>query len=33
MHDLMQVVVVLSSVGVGLLVAAIILALIAGMLR
>lgn len=33
MHDLMQVVVVLSSVGVGLLVAAIILALLAGMLR
>lgn len=32
MHDLMQVVVVLSSVGVGLLVAAIILALLAGIL-
>lgn len=32
MHDLMQVVVILSSVGVGLLVAAIILALLAGML-
>lgn len=32
MHDLMQAVVILSSLGVGLLVAAIILALLSGIL-